>query len=241
MIKTTIQINDESLEFDIPTGHGELTYKQYALMKDADLQNKTLDEKLSARTGIPVKMFCRMRLGDAQKMILLTGFADFNIEMFEQSKTVQKHIRKINVGRGTYGQLEKSRQLMNGEAGFYTAMADVVKIYTDQEIIDQKVIDVYAYVSELLTQLQSFFKKYERLTGYKPGEDEIEAGIEILEQFGSFSTVISLARQLSKTYDEVMQMKADEVYMTLLYDFEENEVKKKLSDIKKRDYVAPTK
>lgn len=59
------------------------------------------------------------------------------------------------------------------------------------------------------------------------------AGVELFGSFGFFPTVVSMARKLGKSYDEVLAMEADTVYMTLLLDFETAEYEKRLYEIKK--------
>ena len=59
------------------------------------------------------------------------------------------------------------------------------------------------------------------------------AGNEIFQSFGSFPTVVNLSRQMGQTYDFIVNMTADEVYMTLLYDFEVSQYEKRLYEIKK--------
>jgi hypothetical protein len=43
---------------------------------------------------------------------------------------------------------------------------------------------------------------------------------------------------MGKTYDEVLDMKADEIYMTMLLDFEQSEYQKRLMKIKERNRKA---
>lgn len=59
------------------------------------------------------------------------------------------------------------------------------------------------------------------------------AGVDIFANFGFFTTVVALARKMSKSYDEILQMEADTVYMTLLLDMEIAEYEKRLHEIKR--------
>lgn len=242
MITIKIKIDDELQDFAIPTNHGDLIYKRYAEIKDADLQKKSLDERMSARTGLEQEIFTLLPMDQISRLMTLTEFADEDIQIFEQSQKTMAKVRKMNIARDTFGKLEKARQIIQkSERGYFTAMIDVIKLYTEQDIGDRLTVKVYAYVHEFTTQFEAFLKKYERLTEYEPTDEELEAGIEILKNFGSFPTIVSLARSLKLTYNEVLQMSADEVYMTLLYDFEENQIKKKLSDIHQRDAALQAK
>jgi len=73
------------------------------------------------------------------------------------------------------------------------------------------------------------------LNDYEPDGDEEEAGIAIFAGFGFFPTVVSLSRQMSCNYDDVLEMSAEEIYMTLLLDFEQSEYQKRLMKIKQRN------
>lgn len=57
------------------------------------------------------------------------------------------------------------------------------------------------------------------------------AGVDRFEVFGFFNTCKFLAREMGKTYDEILMMPAVDVYMTLLHDFEIGEYKKDLKAI----------
>jgi hypothetical protein len=70
------------------------------------------------------------------------------------------------------------------------------------------------------------------LNDYKPTDDEVEAGLSRLQNLSAFGTPLSLARRTNMTVEQVMQRPAEEIYMILLYDFEESEYQKRLMKIK---------
>lgn len=82
------------------------------------------------------------------------------------------------------------------------------------------------------SQIDEFENQFIRLNDYKPDEDEEVAGIDRFEVFGFFNTCKHLAREQGKMYDEILQMPAVDVYMTLLHDFEIAEYKKDLKTVK---------
>lgn len=67
---------------------------------------------------------------------------------------------------------------------------------------------------------------------YEPDADEVMAGVEIFNNFGFFPTMMSLSRKMGVSYDEVLEMPADVVYMTMLIDFESSEYEKRLYEVK---------
>lgn len=65
------------------------------------------------------------------------------------------------------------------------------------------------------------------------------AGVDRLNTFGHFATIVSLSRKMGQTYEYVSKMPADEVYMTLLYDMEVSNYEKRYSEIQRK--LAQTK
>lgn len=66
----------------------------------------------------------------------------------------------------------------------------------------------------------SFFKRFERLKDYQPEPDEIEAGVNRFDIYKTFNTVKYLAREMGKTYDDILNLTAEEIYMTLIHDMD---------------------
>ena len=80
--------------------------------------------------------------------------------------------------------------------------------------------------------LSKFFERFKRLNDYVADDDEKEAGIERLSNLSAFGTPLSLARKTNMTPEQVLQRPAEEIYMILLYDFEQSEFEKRLRQIK---------
>lgn len=79
-----------------------------------------------------------------------------------------------------------------------------------------------------IDQFESFFKKYTRLNDFKPSTEQINAGIEQLNQYGFFSTLHALAKGNPIIYDDMLALQADNIYQTIVYDFEMSEYQKRL-------------
>lgn len=79
--------------------------------------------------------------------------------------------------------------------------------------------------------LSKFFEKYKRLNDYIPDENEVEAGIQRINNLSSFGTPLSVARRSNMTVEECLQRPSDEIYMILVYDFEQAEYQKRLNQI----------
>ena len=63
----------------------------------------------------------------------------------------------------------------------------------------------------------------------------MEAGLENLNSLSSFGTPLSLARRTNMTPEQILQRPAEEVYMILLYDFEQSEFEKRLMKVKEEN------
>lgn len=85
--------------------------------------------------------------------------------------------------------------------------------------------------------MSKFFERYKRLNDYKPDDDEKEAGLERLNNLSSFGTPLSLARRTNMTPEQVLMRPADEIYMILLYDFEQSEYEKRLRQVKEENQM----
>ena len=59
------------------------------------------------------------------------------------------------------------------------------------------------------------------------------AGVQIFDAFGFFPTLVSLSRKMGISYEQVLQMEADVIYMTLLFDYETAQYEKRLYEIRK--------
>lgn len=79
--------------------------------------------------------------------------------------------------------------------------------------------------------IRKFLERYKRLNDFKYEDDQLQAGVQRLEVFGSFGTMINIARNNNMTYKQVSELPAAEVYTMLLLDFETSEYEKRLQEI----------
>jgi len=83
--------------------------------------------------------------------------------------------------------------------------------------------------------LSKFWERFKRLNDYKPSDDEVEAGLNRLSNLSAFGTPLSLARRTNMTIEQVMKRPAEEIYMILLYDFEESEYQRRLQAVREEN------
>lgn len=89
-------------------------------------------------------------------------------------------------------------------------------------------IKAFTIAKYFIDQFEAFFKKYTRLNDFKPSTEQINAGIEQLNQYGFFSTLHALAKGNPIIYDDMLALQADNIYQTIVYDFEMSEYQKRL-------------
>lgn len=89
-------------------------------------------------------------------------------------------------------------------------------------------IKAFPIAKYFIDQFEAFFKKYTRLNDFKPSTEQINAGIEQLNQYGFFSTLHALAKGNPIIYDDMLALQADNIYQTIVYDFEMSEYQKRL-------------
>lgn len=92
---------------------------------------------------------------------------------------------------------------------------------------EMQFIKAFPIAKYLIEQFEGFFKKYTRLNEFKPTTEQISAGIDKLNQYGFFSTLHALSKGNPIIYDDMLALPADNIYQTILYDFEISEYQKR--------------
>lgn len=79
-----------------------------------------------------------------------------------------------------------------------------------------------------IEQFESFFSKYTKLKDFKPTAEQTQAGVEQLNQYGFFSTLHALAKGNPIIYDDMLALPADNIYQTIVYDYELSQYNQRL-------------
>ena len=222
-----LKINDKP--YSIKTEWSEFSFKEYAaLFKIAD---KPLVEKISLYSGLPVAIVSQLSLEQL-------SFVCEAISFIEQPENAlifaEAYSDELNIGKRTYKELEQSLIFIRNIGSPLAAIDKVVNVYYGEDISDQPLLKVLGKGQHVLNLISKFMLEFKRLNEYEPTIEELEAGVEDLAKFGFFGTAVQFARKYGQTHDEILNMPAREVYTTLLYDFEQSEVERKLNQIRSR-------
>jgi len=88
----------------------------------------------------------------------------------------------------------------------------------------------------VLASILEFLSNFEALNeGSGPSGEEIEAGIEGLQSFGTLSTLYSLSKGDVLKFEEVQNQPAETIYFVLLYEKSLNGYRERLHEIHKRN------
>ena len=222
-----LKINDKP--YSIKTEWSEFSFKEYAaLFKIAD---KPLVEKISLYSGLPVAIVSQLSLEQL-------SFVCEAISFIEQPENAlifaEAYSDELNIGKRTYKELEQSLIFIRNIGSPLAAIDKVVSVYYGEDISEQPLLKVLGKGQHVLNLISKFMLEFKRLNEYEPTIEELEAGVEELSKFGFFGTAVQFARKYGQTHDEILNMPAREVYTTLLYDFEQSEVERKLNQIRSR-------
>ena len=222
-----LKINEKP--YSIKTEWSEFSLKEYAaLFKVAD---KPLVEKISLYSGLPVAIVSQLSLEQL-------SFVLESISFIEQPENAlifaEAYSDELNIGKRTYKELEQSLIFIRNIGSPLAAIDKVVSVYYGEDISEQSLLKVLGKGQHVLNLISKFMLEFKRLNEYEPTIDELEAGVEELSKFGFFGTAVQFARKYGQTHDEILNMPAREVYTTLLYDFEQSEVERKLNQIRSR-------
>ena len=222
-----LKINDKP--YSIKTEWSEFSFKEYAaLFKIAD---KPLVEKISLYSGLPVAIVSQLSLEQL-------SFVCEAISFIEQPENAlifaEAYSDELNIGKRTYKELEQSLIFIRNIGSPLAAIDKVVNVYYGEDISDQPLLKVLGKGQHVLNLISKFMLEFKRLNEYEPTIEELEAGVEELSKFGFFGTAVQFARKYGQTHDEILNMPAREVYTTLLNDFEQSGVERKLNQIRSR-------
>lgn len=222
-----LKINDKP--YSIKTEWSEFSFKEYALLFTG--ADKPLAESIALYSGLPIAIVNQLSLEQLSFVCDATAFAEQpdNALIFAQAYTDD-----LNIGRRTYKELEQSLIFIRNAGSPLAAIDKVVNVYYGEDISDQPLLKVLGKGVHVLNLISKFMLEFKRLNEYEPTLDELEAGVEDLAKFGFFGTAVQFARKYGQTHDEILNMPAREVYTTLLYDFEQSEVERKLNQIRSR-------
>jgi hypothetical protein len=147
---------------------------------------------------------------------------------------VPDYIKDINIASDEWGKLEHTKIILDKEKEELKALSGIVKIYKGFEILDRSMPEVMGVQSEIFSQLNKFFDRFKELAEYQPEQDELQAGIDELDQFGFFNTVDRLAGGDVLKHDLILKEPALKIYNKLLKDYIDAKIQKRLHKIRSK-------
>ncbi len=163
------------------------------------------------------------------------GFVD-SVEALMVEELPQT-VSQINIGAEAWGKFEAAKQLIQAvqDDSIMPALPDVIKVYVDIDILPMSLPKAYPIAIYFIHQLRDFQAKYVRLNDYKPKAKDLAAGVEKLNQYGFFTTLHALSKGDPLKYDAMLLQPADNVYQTLVMDFELSEIRNKYQENEERE------
>jgi hypothetical protein len=221
-----ITVKTPANTYEVPTNFDELTWKQFvALVNHAD---RNIIERLKVATGISEDELLDMSINDFKTICEAVVYTDilFVAEAYGGIEI------DLNIGKESYGKLEKARQAIIQSGNWVKAAQQVGLVYLNEDINDYQLPLAMAKIKTVFELLNEFLTKFKKLyEGETEAEEEI-AGVEVFRKFGSFPTIDRLAIVYGKSHDEVLDMPAEIVMTKLLYDLEKAEYDERLMKIK---------
>jgi hypothetical protein len=221
-----IKIIIKEATYEVPTNLDELTWKDF--VKVYDCQERPILERLNAITNIPFDNLLSVSLQDFIKICQTVSYID-NLDIAQYFGGVDID---LNIGKESYGNLEKARQEINQNNSWVKSAQKVGLIYIQEDISDLHLPLAMAKIRPVFEKINEFLEKYRKLFDGEVEAEEQMAGVDVFRKFGSFPTIDRLAIAYGKTHDEVLDMPAEIVYTKLLYDLESGEYQEKLHKIK---------
>lgn len=140
------------------------------------------------------------------------------------------------VANEPWKKIEAVKQILIASKEFNLMMIapEIVKEYTNIDIASMPFVEAYPIAIHYCSDIESFFKKYTRLSEFKPKPEQIAAGIDKLSSWGFFSTLHALSKGNPLKYDEMLEQPADVIYSTLLFDYDLAAYNERYSEIIKK-------
>lgn len=227
MIKTTIS----KTEYNLPSSWNDVTFLKYCDVVMA--QGEPFMNRLSVYAGIESDILNKLTFNGIAEIANIVSFMDSpdDVNSFQYL-----YDGAIQVGHETYGKMIISQQAIKKAKTPLFGAVVMVKQYTGEDISHEPITKCIGKALYFFKEVNTFLEGYKELNDYQPDGDELEAGIEQLNRFGPHLTATVYARKNNmKRPEDVYALPAKEVYTTLLMDYLENKIEKKLGHVRERN------
>lgn len=139
----------------------------------------------------------------------------------------------INVGEKSVGKFEQAKMLLKSSPQPFWCIPDLVSIYRFRDVQDDE--PVFKFLGAGLNLLTSFYAHLQKFKGLNTEytDEQIEAGVQDFESFGSFPLIDNLSKGDPLRYEEIMKLPADVVYMKLLLNVVQSDFNENLMEIRR--------
>jgi hypothetical protein len=217
-----ISVKISGKKHNIPNKFEDVTPKQ--LHSLTDLKPKTLIHKL---TDIPEKSIDSLTSSQIMSLYLLLSFV-------EEAPAIVRVKEQIDVGQEAWRKFELVKQNIVGKTQPYIAV-EVSRIYFGDQVFEWSIPLLYGQSEQILSSFAVFLERYKELNqgdGYD--DDQLEAGVKGLETFGVAGIRYSLAKGDVTKYEQIENMKAEDIYITLFYEKAQKEYSDRYGEILER-------
>jgi hypothetical protein len=222
MIKARVVLEGEVKEVTIPQSWQELSFETYyTLIKTRDLGLTFF--------GVPSE-----EIAEIDQVAAVLNYLK-NKRKLKRAMVAPEWITDLNIGRSTWKNLEAVKQILKINEGRKEELfiQKIIHVYYPNiDLMTMKAGEVLGAMSFFFDKLNNFFEKYKRLQDYKPTQEEIRAGVDELNRYGYFPTLMSLCKSPLE-YDDMLKQPADIIYMTLLVSFEKSEIQRRMHEFEK--------
>lgn len=218
----TVTINGN--KYELKTDYSSFTIEEYLAMISS--ANLPLIERISKYTGISLVDLNSLTVGN---LALLCEAISF-IENEELLNSLAEPFDGIDVGLCSYGDFERAKGMIQA-SDLVTALPSICELYTGEEVKGKPLLEVWKMAVFYLNSINAFFEKFKRLGLHEYTDEELEAGVEVLEVYKHYPVVFRIGSERGMTNDEVLALPAVEVYMQMLYEYDKSEYEKRLNEV----------
>lgn len=137
-------------------------------------------------------------------------------------------IDTVDISQESYEKLELARERMKIGKEYNKILISARTYYPEEK----DTVRLLSHGISIVNQIILFLDKYTEMQGSEHTNDELMAGIESLDAFGSWGTAFVLAGKDILKLRGVLDMKAITVYEALRYNFRESKYIKNLFEIR---------
>lgn len=177
-------------------------------------------EELAAISDIPLEIVRRLDWDTFSHLVeFLNSDEDYQCES----------VKVKDIATESYEKLELAKKAIQDHDKLYMQVYSVARVYYPSL---KKSSDIFKYGINLINQIGLFLEEFSEM--YEDGPDalEVQAGIEKVNEMGSFGTAFTLAGKDLTKMDKVTEMPAIVVYTALLYNYRESKYMDALSKLK---------